>query len=81
MVELPLPSSTVMMPAVAESGLARYCDIFTEAHAFDLDQTRRILGRAAELGIGEGDRVSWGGCAVPTEGLATDLNFCPVPAR
>ncbi len=38
-------------------------------------------GRAAELGIGEGDRVSWGGCAVPTEGLATDLNFCPVPTR
>jgi imidazolonepropionase len=41
-----------MIPAVAESGLARYCDIFTEAHAFDLDQTRRILGRAAELGMG-----------------------------
>lgn len=38
-------------------------------------------GRAAELGIGEGDRVSWGGCAVPTDTLTTDLNFCPAPAR
>ncbi|OAN51734.1 MULTISPECIES: DUF192 domain-containing protein [unclassified Sphingobium] len=38
-------------------------------------------GRAAELGIGEGDRVAWGGCAVPGEKLTTDLNFCPAPAR
>jgi imidazolonepropionase len=41
-----------MIPAVAASGLARYCDIFTEAHVFDLDQTRRILGRARDLGLG-----------------------------
>ena len=38
-------------------------------------------GRAAELGIREGDRVSWGGCAVPAERRATELNFCPAPAR
>jgi uncharacterized membrane protein (UPF0127 family) len=38
-------------------------------------------GRAAELGIAEGDAVSWGGCAVPAERRATDLNFCPPPAR
>ncbi|MFC3440555.1 DUF192 domain-containing protein [Sphingobium rhizovicinum] len=38
-------------------------------------------GRAAELGIAEGDRVSWGGCAVPQAKIATDLNFCPDPAR
>lgn len=34
-------------------------------------------GRAAELGIAEGDRVQWGGCAVPDEKRKTELNFCP----
>lgn len=34
-------------------------------------------GRAGELGIGEGDHLSWGGCAVPADKIATDLNFCP----
>jgi uncharacterized membrane protein (UPF0127 family) len=38
-------------------------------------------GRAAELGIAEGDAVSWGGCAVPADKRSTDLNFCPPPAR
>jgi imidazolonepropionase len=41
-----------MIPRVAESGLARYCDIFTESHVFGLDDSRRILARAAELGLG-----------------------------
>jgi len=36
-------------------------------------------GRAAELGIEEGDRVAWGGCAVPADKRATDRNFCPAP--
>ena len=36
-------------------------------------------GRAAELGIAEGDRVQWGGCAVPGGKVKTDLNFCPIP--
>ncbi len=40
-----------MLPAVVESGLAEYCDIFTEAHVFGLDDTRRVLGRARELGM------------------------------
>lgn len=37
-------------------------------------------GRAAELGIREGDRVQWGPCAVPRARLeksAAQLNFCP----
>ncbi|HUD95359.1 DUF192 domain-containing protein [Sphingobium sp.] len=38
-------------------------------------------GRAAELGIAEGDRLAWGGCAVSQEKIATDLNFCPSPAN
>ncbi len=41
-----------MLPAVAERGLAEYCDIFTEAHVFGLDDSRRILERARELGFG-----------------------------
>lgn len=38
-------------------------------------------GRAAALGIGEGDSVAWGGCAAPQERRETDLNFCPPPPR
>ncbi|MCP1468476.1 hypothetical protein J3E64_000143 [Sphingobium sp. OAS761] len=34
-------------------------------------------GRAAALGIGEGDRVAWGACAVPGAPSSGDLNFCP----
>lgn len=41
-----------MLPRVAESGLATYCDIFTEAHVFGLEDSRRILMRARELGFG-----------------------------
>jgi imidazolonepropionase len=40
-----------MLPAVAESGLAEYADIFTEAHVFDAAATRVVLGRARELGF------------------------------
>lgn len=38
-------------------------------------------GRAGELGIAPGDRVAWGGCAVPGEKGSTDLDFCPAAAR
>jgi len=41
-----------MLPRVAESGLARYADIFTESHVFGLDDSRRIMQRATELGLG-----------------------------
>jgi imidazolonepropionase len=41
-----------MLPRVAESGLARYCDVFTESHVFGLADSRRILTRARELGFG-----------------------------
>ncbi len=41
-----------MLPAVAERGLAEFCDIFTESHVFGLDDSRRILTRAKELGFG-----------------------------
>src|SRR5688572_22362681 len=41
-----------MLPRVAEARLAEYCDVFTEAHVFGLDDSRRILVRARELGLG-----------------------------
>jgi imidazolonepropionase len=41
-----------MLPRVAESGLAEYCDIFTESHVFGIDDSRRILTAARELGLG-----------------------------
>lgn len=41
-----------MLPAVAERQLAEYFDVFTEAHTFDLADTRRLFTRARELGFG-----------------------------
>lgn len=38
-----------MLPTIAERRLAEYCDIFTESHVFDLEQTRSIMSRAREL--------------------------------
>ncbi len=40
-----------MLPQVAQSGLAEYCDVFTEEHVFGLEDSRRILTRARELGL------------------------------
>ena len=34
-------------------------------------------GRAAELGIKEGDRVRWGSCVAPTAKAPADIDFCP----
>ncbi len=41
-----------LLPEVAAGGLAEYCDVFTEVHAFGLEDSRRILARARELGLG-----------------------------
>jgi imidazolonepropionase len=41
-----------LLPEVAESGLAEYCDVFTELHVFNIADSRRILTRARELGLG-----------------------------
>ncbi|HVT12939.1 MAG TPA: imidazolonepropionase [Fimbriimonadaceae bacterium] len=42
----------VMLPAVVESGLAQYCDVFCEKGYFDLHDSSEILTRAKELGLG-----------------------------
>jgi imidazolonepropionase len=41
-----------MLPRVAREGLARYADIFCESHVFTVDESRRILTRAKQLGLG-----------------------------
>jgi imidazolonepropionase len=40
-----------MLPRVAAEGLARYCDVFCESHVFTVDETRRVLSRAKDLGL------------------------------
>ncbi len=41
-----------MLPAVVEEELAGFCDVFCEEGAFTLEESERILERAAELGLG-----------------------------
>jgi imidazolonepropionase len=40
-----------MIPAVAEEGLAEFCDVFCEQGVFTPEQARRILGRARDRGL------------------------------
>ena len=40
-----------LLPAVRAQGVAEYCDVFTESHVFGIDDSRRILTRARELGL------------------------------
>ena len=40
-----------MIPAVAEAGLARFCDVFMEPGVFDRAQTERILRAGLEHGL------------------------------
>jgi imidazolonepropionase len=61
-----------MLPRVAEKSLAEFCDVFVEKGAFSLNQGRRILQRAASLGLGlkiHADQLSDGGGAL----LAAEL--------
>ncbi len=41
-----------MIPAVAEQGIARFCDIFIEKGVFDVAQARRVLDAARSAGLG-----------------------------
>lgn len=40
-----------MIPLVAKRKLAKYCDIFTEAGVFDIEQSRRIMSAAKHHGF------------------------------
>lgn len=42
----------VMLPAVVERGLARFCDAFVEDGAFSPDDARRIMAVASRVGLG-----------------------------
>lgn len=41
-----------MLPQVAGEKLAEFCDVFCESHVFNSEESRRILSRARELGLG-----------------------------
>jgi len=41
-----------MIPQVAREGLARFCDVFCEGGAFDVNESRRILQAAQAYGMG-----------------------------
>ncbi len=40
-----------VLPEVADQGLAEFCDIFCEENVFSVDQSRRFLTRARDLGF------------------------------
>ncbi len=41
-----------MLPLVAEQNLARFCDVFIEEGVFSLDEGRKVLETARDLGLG-----------------------------
>lgn len=62
----------VLIPVVAQRGLARFCDIFVEDGAFTVEEARVILGAAADHGLQlkvHADQLSDGGGAL----LAAEL--------
>lgn len=40
-----------MLPAVKEQGIAEYCDVFCESGVFNIDESRKILSKAKNLGF------------------------------
>ncbi len=40
-----------MIPAVAAQGIAKFCDIFTEAHVFSIEESFKVLSAAASHGL------------------------------
>lgn len=66
-----------ILPAVAQEGLARFCDIFVEQSAFTPDEARRLLRAAKALGLRprlHGDQLTSGGGAE----LAAELGAATV---
>jgi imidazolonepropionase len=43
--------ATDVLPRVADQNLAEFCDIFCEKGVFSVEQSRRLLSRAKELGL------------------------------
>ena len=42
---------TEMIPMVAKQAVAEFCDIFTEAHVYSIDESRRVLSCAKDHGL------------------------------
>ena len=64
-----------MLPQVKKQGIARFCDVFCETGVFTIDQSRRLLKAAQEMGLGikiHADEVNDLGGA----GLAAELGAC-----
>jgi imidazolonepropionase len=64
------------LPAVAEQGIARFCDVFCESGVFSAEQSGRILRAAADLGIAarlHADELAPSGGAELAAELATEL--------
>lgn len=61
-----------MLPAVASRNLARFCDVYIDTGAFTLEEGRRVLSRARNLGLGlkvHAEQIAHTGAA----GLAASL--------
>ena len=61
-----------MLPGVAAEGLAEYADVFCEASVFTVDESRRVLAHARDLGLSSrihADQLSLSGGAL----LAAEL--------
>ena len=43
---------TEVLPVVAEKRLAEFCDVFCEKNVFSVEQSRRLLRRAQDFGLG-----------------------------
>ncbi len=55
-----------MLPEVARQGLAAFCDVFCEQGVFTVDESRRLLDRARDLGLSlrlHADELCWTGGA------------------
>jgi imidazolonepropionase len=74
-----------MIPLVAREGLARFCDVFCEGGAFDVDESRRILQAARAYGMGlrvHADQLSLsGGSRLAAELSATTADHLEYAAR
>jgi imidazolonepropionase len=67
-----------MLPAVAEQGIARYCDVFCETGVFDAAESKRVLSAAQQHGLGakihsdEFDAIGGTEMAVDIEAVSAD---------
>ena len=60
-----------VLPEVADNRLAEFCDIFCEQNVFSIDQSRRLLSKAKEMGLKSklhADEIVWlGGAELAAE--------------